>query len=294
MSDTRVDDTAGHTTAEADSTEGVSLEPAAAMFAVFRLSSSHPLVLDGREVVGAVQELEDVVGLVENEGVAVRGWYDVSGLRTDADLMVVLSGAAVEDLQWALRELRRTALLQPLIKTWSGAGFAQDSEAFGGSAPLQWLTVSPAWPGSAEDLLEFPDSELDESEYGASEFGAAEFGAAEFGAAEFSEAQLAGASSAGNARGSGDLDDELADAGPGRTEGELLDEDFADGDLAVHQFAAFGLGDHAWLLALEGDDLYELTTIVGELVSNDEGVMLDEPRITGRLIEPAEIVEVLQ
>ena len=284
MSDSRVDETAGHTTAEADSTEEISPDPAAAMFAVFRLSSSHPLVLDGREVVGAVQELEDVVGLVENEGVAVRGWYDVSGLRTDADLMLVLSGAAVEDLQWALRELRRTSLLQPLIKTWSSVGFAQDSEAFGGTTPLQWLTVSPAWPGISEDLLEFTDSELDESEYGASEFGASEFGAAEFGAAEL----------AGEGAGAGDLDDELADVGPGQGENELLDEDFADGDIAVHQFAAFGLGDHAWLLALEGDDLYELTTIVGELVSDDEGVMLDEPRITGRLVEPAEIVEVLQ
>ena len=82
-------------------------EVAFSMFATFRLSSSHPVVLDGRDVPVIVQELTDIVGSLADEGVAVRGWYDVSGLRSDADLMVWLYGAEVEDLQWALRQLRR-------------------------------------------------------------------------------------------------------------------------------------------------------------------------------------------
>lgn len=86
------------------------------LFAAFRVSSSHPSVADGRDVPGLIQELEDVVEMLANEDVAVRGWYDVSGMQHDADLLVLLDGEAAEDLQWGLRELRRTALLKPLIR----------------------------------------------------------------------------------------------------------------------------------------------------------------------------------
>lgn len=121
------------------------------LFAVFRLSSSHPIVLDGRDVPGIVQELEDVVEVIGAEGVTVRGWYDVSGLRSDADIMVWLHGAAAEDLQWALRELRRTSLLRPLIRTWSALGVHRDAEFnrshvpgfIRGVAAKQWLAVYP-------------------------------------------------------------------------------------------------------------------------------------------------------
>lgn len=110
------------------------------LFAVFRLSSSHPVVLDGRDVPGAVQELEDVVQVVADEGVAVRGWYDVSGTRADADLMVQLHGETAEDLQWALRELRRTALLKPLIRVWGALGAAR---SLVDDQPKQWIAVAP-------------------------------------------------------------------------------------------------------------------------------------------------------
>jgi len=121
------------------------------LFAVFRLSSSHPIVLDGRDVPGIVQELEDVVEVIGAEGVTVRGWYDVSGLRSDADIMVWLHGAAAEDLQWALRELRRTSLLRPLIRTWGALGVHRDAEFnrshvpgfIRGVAAKQWLAVYP-------------------------------------------------------------------------------------------------------------------------------------------------------
>lgn len=92
------------------------------LFAAFRVSSSHPLVIDGREVAGFVQEVEDVVEMLAGEDVTVHGWYDVSGMHHDADILVVLHGDAAEDLQWGLRELRRSAVLRPLIRVQGGIG----------------------------------------------------------------------------------------------------------------------------------------------------------------------------
>jgi chlorite dismutase len=126
-------------------------DPAFTLFAVFRVSSSHPVTIDGRDVPDALQELEGVVEVIEEEGVALRGWYDVSGMRSDADLMVWLHGTAAEDLQWALRELRRSTLLSPLIRTWSAVGVHRDAEFNRGHLPgfvrgvpaQQWLAVYP-------------------------------------------------------------------------------------------------------------------------------------------------------
>jgi len=47
---------------------------------------------------GAV-DLSPALAAVESRGVTVRGFYDVSGLRADADLMIWLHGEAPEDLQ---------------------------------------------------------------------------------------------------------------------------------------------------------------------------------------------------
>lgn len=121
------------------------------MFAVFRVSSSHPVVLDGLDVPGVVREFEDAIGIIERESVTLRGCYDVSGMRHDADLMLWLHGSAAEDLQWALRELRRTALLEPLVRTWGAVGVHREAEfnrthvpGFVRGVPAkQWLTVYP-------------------------------------------------------------------------------------------------------------------------------------------------------
>jgi len=122
------------------------------LFATFRVSSSHPFVLDGRDVPGAVRELEDVVELVEGEGVAVRGWYDVTGFRSDADLLLWLTAGAAEDLQWGYRELRRTTILRPLVRSGSSvaaveapaAGVADGADAdagLGAGDAGAWLAV---------------------------------------------------------------------------------------------------------------------------------------------------------
>ena len=95
--------------------------------------------------------LSAAVAVVEAAGVTVRGFYDVSSLRADADLMIWLHGGAPETLQWALRELRRTEMLHTLLPTWNAMGVHVDAEfsashrpAFMGTKePEAWLTVYP-------------------------------------------------------------------------------------------------------------------------------------------------------
>ena len=73
-------------------------------------------------------ELETIVGHIEDSGISVRGFYDVSGLKADADLMVWLHGDTAEDLQKALRRLRRTELLRTLLPVWNVMGVHRDAE----------------------------------------------------------------------------------------------------------------------------------------------------------------------
>ena len=121
------------------------------LWAVFRRNPDRAVVLDGSDVPDAVAELDDAVVSVEAEDVMVRGFYDVSGLRSDADVMVWLHGSVPETLQWALRQLRRTQLFSPLLPTWNAMGVHRDAEfsanhlpAFmRGKEPKGWVTVYP-------------------------------------------------------------------------------------------------------------------------------------------------------
>ncbi|UJP09904.1 chlorite dismutase family protein [Microbacterium sp. KUDC0406] len=96
-------------------------------------------------------ELETIVGHIEDSGVSVRGFYDVSGLKADADLMVWLHGPTAEELQRALRRLRRTELLKPLLPVWNVMGVHRDAEFnrqhvpgfLRGIEPKQWLCLYP-------------------------------------------------------------------------------------------------------------------------------------------------------
>ena len=99
----------------------------------------------------ADDELADIVELIEEGGVSVRGFYDVSGLRADADLMVWLHGPEPEALQRDLRRLRRTELLANLLPTWNAMGVHRDAEFnrahvpgfLRGIAPKEWLVIYP-------------------------------------------------------------------------------------------------------------------------------------------------------
>lgn len=84
-------------------------------------------------------------------GVGLRGLYDVSGLRADADVMLWLTGPTAGSLQAGLRSLRRSAELEVLDPTWNALGVHRDAEftrdhlpAFAkGLPPKAWLTVYP-------------------------------------------------------------------------------------------------------------------------------------------------------
>jgi chlorite dismutase len=95
--------------------------------------------------------LAAAIAEVEAAGVTIRGFYDVSSMRADADIMIWMHGAAPEVLQWALRVLRRSELFKPLLVTWNVMGVHRDAEFTAnhlpsfmrGKAPEQWITVYP-------------------------------------------------------------------------------------------------------------------------------------------------------
>ena len=114
------------------------------LWAVFRRDASNPAGDDIESLAAAIRSIEE-------RGVVVRGFYDVSSLRADADLMVWLHDGNPETLQWALRELRRTPLLKTLLPTWNAMGVHRDAEFSAnhlpsfmrGKAPEAWVTVYP-------------------------------------------------------------------------------------------------------------------------------------------------------
>jgi len=81
----------------------------------------------------AIDELSAAIDAVTAAGVTVRGLYDVTGMRAEADLMIWLhTGAgAVDDpaaLQHALRALRRTAALRDFAASWTAMGVHREAE----------------------------------------------------------------------------------------------------------------------------------------------------------------------
>lgn len=95
--------------------------------------------------------LSQAIDTVTAKGVTIRGFYDVSSMRSDADLMIWLHGEEPEVLQWALRQLRRSEQLNVLLPTWNVMGVHRDAEFTNnhlpsfmlGKAPERWLTVYP-------------------------------------------------------------------------------------------------------------------------------------------------------
>ncbi|WP_191412344.1 hydrogen peroxide-dependent heme synthase [Salinibacterium sp. ZJ70] len=98
-----------------------------------------------------VTGLAEAVAGVEHDGVVVRGFYDVSGLRADADLMVWLTGTSAEELQTALRAIRRVPAIAALEPTWNALGVHREAEFsrshspsfMRGLPPKKWVTVYP-------------------------------------------------------------------------------------------------------------------------------------------------------
>ena len=113
----------------------------------------------------AVAEFDAAGEEITGAGVTLRGVYDVSGLRADADLMLWLHGDDPAGLQSALRRLRRTALLAGLLPRWNAMGVHRDAEFnrshvpgfLRGEAARGWLVVYPF--NRSYDWYVLPDEE---------------------------------------------------------------------------------------------------------------------------------------
>lgn len=214
------------------------------LWAVLRRDPHHPAAT-GPE---AVTELATALDAVQDGGaVTARGLYDVSGIKADADVMVWLHGPRAEDLQAALRRLRATRLLRPLLPTWSTLGVHRPAEfnsrhvpAFlKGTQPSRWLAVYPFVRTHQWYLL--PDAERSSM---------------------------------------------LADHGR---------RGVTYSGVQTNTVAAFALGDYEWIVAVESDELTELTDMMRALRYSPARryVHLETPFYTGRRIEPAELAQVL-
>ena len=73
-------------------------------------------------------EVERVLAGLGSRDLVVRGFYDVAGLRADADLMVWWHAPDVETVQEAYRQLRRTALGRHLQPVWSVVALHRPAE----------------------------------------------------------------------------------------------------------------------------------------------------------------------
>ncbi len=82
-----------------------------------------------------VAEVEALLESLAGKDLVTRGWYDVAGLRADADVMVWWHAPAVETLQQAYQGLRRTALGAGLTPVWSAVGLHRPAEFNKGHVP---------------------------------------------------------------------------------------------------------------------------------------------------------------
>ena len=117
-----------------------------ALYSVFALGESLPAD-DGERARIVAESLDYVKGA----GAEIRGFYDVSGFRAEADLMVWWLDDDPEVLQDAYHRLRASALGKFLDPVWSCMGLHTPAEfnkrhipaCFGGVAPRDWAMVYP-------------------------------------------------------------------------------------------------------------------------------------------------------
>ncbi|WP_456826020.1 hydrogen peroxide-dependent heme synthase [Cellulomonas sp. P5_E12] len=108
------------------------------MWTVFALEEVLPEDDDERaELIAAAQ------AAVADDGLVIRGWYDVAGLRADADLMVWWHAETIEEVQGAYQRLRASDLGRHLLPVWSVVGLHRPAE-FNRSHVPAFLAGEPA------------------------------------------------------------------------------------------------------------------------------------------------------
>lgn len=117
------------------------------MWSVFALREP----LGDAERTQVAKEVDDVLAGLAADDVVIRGVYDVSGLRADADVMIWWHAPVVDALQDAYNAFRRTQLGRVLSPVWSQAALHRPAEfnrahipAFlAGEEPRPYLCVYP-------------------------------------------------------------------------------------------------------------------------------------------------------
>ena len=99
------------------------------MWSVFRRTDPAVGVPAADQALASLQTVDPAADLV------VRGWYDVSGFRADADVMVWWHAPEVETLQLAYRILRAGVLGRTLEPVWSQVALHRPAEFNKGHVP---------------------------------------------------------------------------------------------------------------------------------------------------------------
>jgi chlorite dismutase len=95
------------------------------MWSVFELSSP---CADEEARRAESAEVADLFAALGDDDVVVRGCYDVSGLRADADVMIWWHAPSAEALQTAYNRLRRSAFGGRLVPVWSQMALHRPAE----------------------------------------------------------------------------------------------------------------------------------------------------------------------
>ncbi|MBC2681672.1 hydrogen peroxide-dependent heme synthase [Corynebacterium anserum] len=119
-----------------------------AMYSVFKVEQGF---LDSDRVAVA-EDFQKFLDSYEDKDLVIRGVYDLTGLRAEADIMIWWHAEKMEDLQAAYKRfLRETLLGQNCEPVWSNAGLHRPSEFnkshlpsfIMGEDPEQWICVYP-------------------------------------------------------------------------------------------------------------------------------------------------------
>ncbi|TXL62915.1 hydrogen peroxide-dependent heme synthase [Aeromicrobium terrae] len=94
------------------------------MWSVFRLDR----VLGDADRATEAAEVDALIAKLGDDDVVVRGTYDVSGMRADADLMIWWHAPTAEALQSAYNAFRRTALGSRMAPVWSQTAVHRPAE----------------------------------------------------------------------------------------------------------------------------------------------------------------------
>jgi peroxiredoxin len=109
-----------------------------AMWSTFKVTRPLPHYRDR-----VATEVETLFADIAEQGVVVRGVYDVAGLRADADFMIWWHAEDIRSLQSAYHRLRRTELGAHLESVWSVAALHRPAEFNKGHIPAFMANEHP-------------------------------------------------------------------------------------------------------------------------------------------------------